>query len=211
VTREWESLGNNDLERERICTNLLKLADKWEIEVAKKYAIAFLEKMVLPPSRRLKLAGQFTITHWVEPAVRQIFDKRITALTNFDVADMGCSVYMLLVKTQELLDIETRRTAFVPPEMTKDASYECKNHSSCLRVWPKIWFDRIGRSLLHPDRPIMLKDIHTEVHKDATFQNSDLSEACRFDMIVVVSSIKFAHEHIIPVCANKIVQYYRSL
>jgi hypothetical protein len=61
---------------ERICTNLLKLAHKWEIEVAKDHAIGLLQTIDIPPSRRLQLAGKFGITQWVEPTVAKIFEKR---------------------------------------------------------------------------------------------------------------------------------------
>ncbi|KAF8218004.1 hypothetical protein K438DRAFT_2038529 [Mycena galopus ATCC 62051] len=121
---------------------------------------------------------------------------------------------MVLVKAQEVLDIETRRTALVPPEMNKDPSWLCTNHSSCLRVWPKVWFDQIGRKLLHPETSIQLKDIGGvggAVFKEGAFAHSGMFEQCRLDMIVRVSEIRFAHEDIIPACANKIIQYYDRL
>ncbi|KAF8218005.1 hypothetical protein K438DRAFT_1952865 [Mycena galopus ATCC 62051] len=86
---QWIPLGSDSEEHERICKNLLKLAHKWEIEPAKTHAIATLETMVIPPSRHLQLARRFSISHWVEPAVKEIFEQRITALTNFDVEAMA--------------------------------------------------------------------------------------------------------------------------
>jgi hypothetical protein len=86
---------------ERICTNLLKLAHKWEIEVAKDHAIGLLQTIDIPPSRHLQLAGKFGITQWVEPTVAKIFEKRITALTHFDVEAMG----WLEVRAQTFVEV----------------------------------------------------------------------------------------------------------
>ncbi|KAJ7344071.1 hypothetical protein DFH08DRAFT_962213 [Mycena albidolilacea] len=120
---QWVALGSDVAVLERICTHLLKLMHKWEIEVAKDYAISLLRTIDIPLARRLQLAGKFGITQWVEPTVAKIFKKKITALTHFDVEAMGWPVFMMLVKAQESMDVETRRTALVPPQMLKDPSW----------------------------------------------------------------------------------------
>ncbi|KAJ7496441.1 hypothetical protein FB451DRAFT_1385846 [Mycena latifolia] len=209
---EWEALASHPEDRERICTHLLKLADKWEIEVGKQYAITALQNMALSPSRRLHLAGRFTITDWVEPAVREILDKKLTDLTENDVAAIGLTVYSKFVKAKEMLDAEIRRTALVAPAMGKDPAWECHNHPSCLAVWPKLWFDKIGKKLLHPTTPIKLNQIRAEVQKDETLNHPGLSDNCRLDMVLLVAhNLTFADEQIVPACAESIVKYYKSL
>jgi hypothetical protein len=207
---EWESLGS-DADKERVCTNLLKLSDMWQIIAGRLYAISVLETMDLPPSRRLDLAGKFTITHWVEPAVRKILNGKLVHLSDGDVCAMGWKVYSILAKAFEKLEEETRRTAFVPPMMGKDPSYECKNHSSCLSVWPKLWFDKIGRNLLHAIAPIRLNEIHAKVANDETFRHSGLSEPCRVDMVSYCANLGFADEGIIVYTTEQIVNYQKSL
>ncbi|KAJ6470481.1 hypothetical protein C8R45DRAFT_1078494 [Mycena sanguinolenta] len=184
----WEPLGGSDSERERICTNLLKLSHLWEIEGAKAHAVAALEQMNLAPSHRLALARQFTISAWVKPAVTEILDSKLRNLTDSDVLSIGWKEYSILAKAKEILEEETRRTAFVPPPMDKDPSWECKTHSSCLLVWPKLWFDRIGRELLHANTPLKLKHIYGKCAK-----------------------IKFADEGVITGCAEAIIKYHNSL
>ncbi|KAJ7023807.1 hypothetical protein C8F04DRAFT_1193114 [Mycena alexandri] len=208
---EWEPLGRNDIEKERICTHLLKLSDMWQIRPGKTYAISVLENMDLPASRRLELAGRFTIADWVKPAVKKILNKNLGSLTDHDIRAMGWKVYSILVKAKEMLDAETRRTAFVPPAMTKDPAWECKEHSSCLSVWPKLWFDKIGRELLHADRPIQLNEIAGKVLKDDTLKHARLSESCRIDMVNQCFDMTFADDGIITACAEAIVKYHADL
>ncbi|KAJ7857828.1 hypothetical protein B0H14DRAFT_2578188 [Mycena olivaceomarginata] len=129
----WESLNNTD-ERERIFTHLLKLSDQWDIEAGKAHSIHNPQTLVLPPSRRLELAGKYTIPQWVEPAGREILDQKLAILTDADICAMGWKVYSMLAKARESLETETRRTAFVAPVMPKDPSWECDNHSSCMSV-----------------------------------------------------------------------------
>ncbi|KAJ7722829.1 hypothetical protein B0H16DRAFT_1311261 [Mycena metata] len=204
---EWESLGKSDEERERICTSLLKLADKWNIEPAKKCAIENLQTMNLRPARLVQLAGMFDIPDWVGPAVTKILEDKVTTLSTDDTSALGLRVYTMLVKAQSLLEVETRRIAFVPPAIAKDPSWQCKNHASCRATWPKVWFEKIGKRLLHAANPLQLKDIKMEVLR----QSFGLSDFCELDVQALVVGTTFPHEQIIPACAARIVEYHKSL
>ncbi|KAF8217541.1 hypothetical protein K438DRAFT_1530080, partial [Mycena galopus ATCC 62051] len=83
-----------------------------------------------------------------------LWDIALSNLTDWDVRAIGWKVYSIVAKAKEKLEEETRRTAFVPPRMAADPSWECKAHASCLAIWPKLWVDRIGRPLLHADAPM---------------------------------------------------------
>ncbi|KAJ7023663.1 hypothetical protein C8F04DRAFT_876358, partial [Mycena alexandri] len=90
-----------EADKERIFMNLLKLSDKWIVEAGKTYAIHNLENIPLPPSRRLQLAGQFNISHWVHPAVKSILSRKLTELTREDLACIGLDVLAILVKAKD--------------------------------------------------------------------------------------------------------------
>lgn len=210
---EWTDLGNDE-QKERICTHLLQFSDKWQIETGKKYAISVLQNVCIPPSRRLELAGKFTIPEWVEPAVKAILNERLANLTDADVRAMGWKVYSMLVNAKEMLETETRRTALVAPPMPKDPSWECQNHTSCLAIWPKLWFDRIGKKLLHASTPMKLNEIRHEIAKDETLKHPALTNHCQVDMVIFITSspiFTFADEQIIPACAAAVVKYHDSL
>ncbi|KAJ7731988.1 hypothetical protein B0H16DRAFT_1732993 [Mycena metata] len=204
----WEGFGHNLEERHRIFTHLFKLADMWQIKAARAYATDSLEALPLAASRRLQLAGQFTIVSWVEPAVKHIVERKLSALTLEDIAALGLRVYSTLVKAQELIKIETRRTALVSPQMPNDSSWQCQKHLSCISAWPKIWFERIGKRLLHPEKPIHLRDVKIEA---LSIRNSTLSERCALDMLDVIDTITFSHETIISAAACGVIKYYESL
>ncbi|KAJ7016806.1 hypothetical protein C8F04DRAFT_1280573 [Mycena alexandri] len=110
----WTPISD-DAQKERVMANLLKVADVWEIAVGRQYAIDNLESMYLPPSRRLELARMFSIFHWVEPAVTEIFSGKLSALSVEDIGRVDIKVYSILVKGMERLEIEMRRTANVAP------------------------------------------------------------------------------------------------
>ncbi|KAJ7779770.1 hypothetical protein B0H16DRAFT_1711022 [Mycena metata] len=183
----WEGFGDNLEERHRIFTHLLKA-----------YAIDSLKALPLAASRRLQLAGQFTIVSWVEPAVKHILERKLSALTLEDLAVLGLRVYSML----------TRRTALVPPQVPNDPSWQCQKHSSCLAAWPKVWFEKFGRRLLHPEKPIHLKDVKIEA---LSIRNSTLSERCALDMLDVIDTITFPHETIMSAAARGVIKYYESL
>ncbi|KAJ7457472.1 hypothetical protein FB451DRAFT_1509776 [Mycena latifolia] len=208
---EWDFLGNSE-EKERICIHLLKLSDMWQIEAGKKFAIKTLQDMVLPPSQRLELAGKYNINDWVDPAVREIFDHKVADITNADICAMGWMVYSKLVKAKEKLEEETRRTAMVAPAIAKDPSWECQNHNSCQSVWPKVWFDKIGKKLLHPTMLMKLSQIRAEVEKEETLKHAGLTERCRMDMVAQIrDNIVFPDEQIIPACVASVIKVYKEL
>ncbi|KAJ6530281.1 hypothetical protein B0H19DRAFT_1082669 [Mycena capillaripes] len=207
---EWNSFSA-DPDRERIFAHLLKLSDMWDIKAGKTYAIAMLERMCLVPSRRLQLAGRFGIAHWVQPAVKTILEDRLTCLTENDLCCIAWKVYSLLVKAQEIQDAEIRRMAFVPPEMASDPSWECQSHTTCLSVWPKVWFIKVGRELLHPDVPMRLVDFASMVTKEDTLMHPRLSESCRRDMATQCANMTLPDEAIANGCAAAIVKFYNGL
>ncbi|KAJ6626522.1 hypothetical protein B0H10DRAFT_2211119 [Mycena sp. CBHHK59/15] len=178
-TVEWKPMDNLE-EKEHICTNLLKVSDLWQIDMGKAYAIRNLKDMYLLPSRRLELAGKFSIPEWVEPAVMAIFEGKLSDLTDMDLLCIGLKVYSILVRGMERMEIEIKRTANVEPRMVVDPDCQCQNHGACIAAWKRLWWDKIGRKLLHPDKPMKTDTIIGEVIR---FAHKDLNERCRDDMV----------------------------
>ncbi|KAJ7030912.1 hypothetical protein C8F04DRAFT_1365215 [Mycena alexandri] len=183
------TLISDKAQKERVMANLLKVAGVWEIAVGRQYAIDNLESMYLPPSRRLELARMFSIFHWVEPAVTEIFSGKLSALSVEDIGRVNIKVYSILVKGMERLEIEMRRTANVAP--------------------PMIPWDTVGHQLLHPDAPIKSDVILGEVKK---LSHKDLHEKCRLDMVQKIEAeIVFVDKCIIAGVTAAIVEYYTAL
>ncbi|KAJ7732947.1 hypothetical protein DFH07DRAFT_780787 [Mycena maculata] len=204
---EWKAL--DDAEKERVCTNLLKVSDLWQIEVGRAYAIDALQTIYLPPSRRLELAGKYSIHHWVEGAVAEIFSGKLTDLSEDDLSRIGLKVYSILVKGMHRMEIEMRRTANVEPAMTLDPDWQCKNHSVCIAAWKRLWWDRIGRKLLHPDSPIKTDAILAEVKK---LTHKDLNDNCRKDMVrEIETNVEFVDKRVIAGVGAAIITYNKNL
>lgn len=182
----------------------------WEISAGRAYAIKHLEALYLPPARMLELTEQYSIESWVEPAVKSILAKKISNISLDDISRMGIHVYWILVRGKERFDIEVRRTANVEPYMGRDPTWQCENHSLCLKVWRKLWWTKIGRKLLHPDYPLTSDDILWEVKR---LKQKGLTEACRNDMArqILIKEVTFCDERVVPAVAQAIVAYHKSL
>ncbi|KAJ6624166.1 hypothetical protein B0H10DRAFT_1685839, partial [Mycena sp. CBHHK59/15] len=97
---------------------------------------------------------RFSIPEWVEPAVMAIFEGKLSDLTDMDLSCIGLKVYSILVRGMERMEIEIKRTANVEPPMVVDPDWQCQNHGACIAAWKRLWWDKIGRKLLHPDKPM---------------------------------------------------------
>ncbi|KAJ6477788.1 hypothetical protein C8R45DRAFT_1102070 [Mycena sanguinolenta] len=196
-------------ERERVFTNLLKVSSLFDIDVGKNYAKTHLESLYLLPSRRIELARQYSIHEWVKGAVEEIFRKKLVDLSDLDIARIGAKVYSILAKGMERMDIEMRRTANVEPPMTTDPDWTCTKHTVCIATWKRLWWDKIGRKLLHPDNPIKTAQILDEVKKLA---HKDLNDQCRMDMVRAIEhTIVFVDERVVAGVAASIVAYHQTL
>ncbi|KAK7015275.1 hypothetical protein R3P38DRAFT_3570633 [Favolaschia claudopus] len=200
---EWTPMAEPS-EKERILTNLLKIASLWEIDVGRQYAQNHLEAIALPPSRRLELARQFSIHEWVSPAIHEIFHGKLGDLTDVDVARMGVKVYSIVAKGMEVMETELKRTANVEPLMSTDPDWQCTTHSACIATWKRLWWDKIGRQLLRPERALKTKDIQAEVEK---LTHKDLHEGCRLDMVRKIQyEVEFSDQRLIQGVVEAVVR-----
>ncbi|KAJ7202110.1 hypothetical protein GGX14DRAFT_399681 [Mycena pura] len=196
-------------EQERMFTGLLKIADRWQISDARAYAITQLHLMPLLPSHRLELARMFTILEWVEPAVRTIFDGKLADLTSDDLDRIGYWVFVLLVKGKECMATELQRTASVAPKID-DHDWSCKKPDACAETFKRLWWEKVGRRLLHPVVPMKTFAIRWEVR---TWKHADLNVACCDHMVqkMELKEIEFPDEKIIDGVVQAISNYYLAL
>lgn len=179
------------------------------MDVAKTYAVDALKHMYLPPSRRLELAGKFSLHDWVEPAVTEILEGKLSDLADTDLNRIGIQVYSILVRGKERMEIEMRRTANVEPALAADPDWQCQKHAVCVAVWKQLWWDKIGRKLLHPDRPITTDAILAEAKK---LVHKDMNEKCRQDILrQMESNVVFVDKRVIAGVAAAIVAYHKTL
>ncbi|KAJ7158388.1 hypothetical protein C8R43DRAFT_1124984 [Mycena crocata] len=205
---EWNPM-TDPVEKERVFSSLLKVSNLWEIDVGKVYATTNLETMNLPPSRRLELARQYGIPGWVEGAVRDIFKTKLSMLSAVDLERITLKGYCILVQGMERMETEIRRTANVEPLMLADPDWRCKKHTVCAAAWKRMWWDRIGRKLLHPDTPIKTHEIITEVKK---FAHKDLDETCKDDMVrEIEANIVFVDQRVVAGVVAAMLAYHNSL
>ncbi|KAJ6543009.1 hypothetical protein B0H19DRAFT_957156, partial [Mycena capillaripes] len=134
---------------------------------------------------------------------------KLLDLSDDDAMHMDIKVYSILAKGMQRMEIEMRRTANVEPTMTADPDWECKKHSLCVATWKRLWWDKVGRSLLHPDTPIKTDAILAEVRK---LKHKDLNEQCRLDMVrEIETNIVFVDRRVVAGVVAAIIAYHESL
>ncbi|KAJ7442959.1 hypothetical protein FB451DRAFT_1057155, partial [Mycena latifolia] len=191
--------------KERVYTNLLKLADRFIMPAGRAFAIKSLEDIYLPPSRRLELAAKFSIPDWIAPAVKWILNRKLTDLTPVDLDRIGIGMYSILVQAKEKMDVEVRRTANIAPAMVQDPTWKCADHKRCTSTWKRLWRDEIGWKMLHPTFPLKPDDIAWTVQK---FSHPGLNESCRDDMVREIrDNIEFFDERLVPATAATICKF----
>ncbi|KAJ7062378.1 hypothetical protein C8F01DRAFT_1368983 [Mycena amicta] len=200
---------------ERSHVNLLKLASLWQIEPARAYAITYLEQNAeLPIFRRLELARMYTIIHWVDGAVRDLFASRarlsdISHLSGGELSSLDFKTYTIIARAMERRMVERQRVAKVVPTMSSDPTWTCDAHSKCISAWKKLWWAKIAPKILHPDSPLPMNCIADEVEK---ISDIDLKNRCRDDMVQAIKggAIGFPDEKIIEGVVRAIQAWYNS-
>ncbi|KAJ7633056.1 hypothetical protein FB45DRAFT_1019219 [Roridomyces roridus] len=195
---------DDPFQKRRFFMNLLAISDMWQIDTGRDTAITELEKMALSPVERLELAVKYSVPHWVDEAVKDIFAAKVTSLKDEDIARLDCKVYSVLVKGAFMIETEIRRTAQVEPATERDPDWRCMDHAKCCATWKRVWWEVIGRKLLHPDIPISTDDIHWEVKK---IHHKDISPQCMKDMVTEIESIVFVDKRIIAGVIEAILEF----
>jgi hypothetical protein len=79
----------------------------------------------------------------------------------------------------------------------------------CIAVWKQLWWDTLGRKILHPDCPIKTHAILGEASKLA---HKDINQKCLEDVMKEMeTSLVFVDERVIAGVAEAIVEYYKTL
>jgi hypothetical protein len=135
------------------------------IEDGVRYAIHHLESLNLGPFCMLQLAAQYHIQQWVAPAITALMNVSVTVASFGDDANhLGFRVYTIIVKAKEMLEKERKLIAAYPPPLHSDTLHEaerswlCKNHTLCRRAWKEVWWSVVAKDILHPTKPLPLRD-----------------------------------------------------
>ncbi|KAK6987973.1 hypothetical protein R3P38DRAFT_2805222 [Favolaschia claudopus] len=88
--------------------------------------------------------------------------------------------------------------------MSTDPDWQCTTHSACIATWKRLWWDKIGRQLLCPERALKTKDIQAEVEK---LTHKDLHEGCRLDMVRKIQyEVEFSDQRLIQGVVEAVVR-----
>ncbi|KAJ7053517.1 hypothetical protein C8F01DRAFT_1166634, partial [Mycena amicta] len=191
---------------------VLAIADIWEIKVARQFAIDQLCRLDPPltPVRRLELSQKYTILRWIPQAVEDIMSRKLSMLSDLDLDRLGSDVVRKLVLAHELKEQEIKRIAQVEPKMVEDPDWRCdtQTHQLCITTWHRLWWDKIGRRLLHPENPISTSEIKAEAEH---IHHRDLNGLCQRDMMETIRNLQFADQRVVVSVAEAIKTYYRGL
>ncbi|KAJ7060887.1 hypothetical protein C8F01DRAFT_1077018 [Mycena amicta] len=201
-------------EAEEKYIDILAIADLWEIKAARKFAIKALSGIEPPlsPARKLQLSQLYTILRWVSDAVAVIMAGKLSELSEWDMECIGIPVLRKLIIGYELKDREIKRTAQVEPRMgdSDDIDWTCndKKHEGCLATWRRLWWEKIGRRLLHPDSPMASSAVKDEAEY---LYHADLSEHCRRDALQSLAQAPLADKRVVADLVEALKDYYRHL
>ena len=202
-----QSDWNPVTDSEGVYLGIINVCQLYLIESGMKFAIHGLQGLQLEPSRMIQLALQYNLTDFVKPAVTKLFKpipidpttfnpeqvaenaqaKRgfapLRNLTPLSRAQLGFEAYAILAQAREAIEHETRLIAACAPPIAIDPSWECMNHTLCTKIWKEVWWNIIGRALLHPMRPTLLSDL-IDLLSDTKFPG--MADCCKNDAVALL-------------------------
>lgn len=156
------------------------------IDAGIAYATHGLEKLNLPPPRKLELIRKYKITSWIKPAVTSLLDTSQpigTFSSEIDVERMHPRVYAIVTRARELILRERTLIADTPPTMPYNSllrSYNCVDHITCRQVWKEVWWAKVARAILSPRNPLRLEDGLDFI---STLEFTGMARDCKSDML----------------------------
>ncbi|KAJ7620447.1 hypothetical protein FB45DRAFT_1094626 [Roridomyces roridus] len=149
--------------QEEVAHNLLTVGSLWEVQPARESGIKLFESLNLGPIRILGLAREFGLHEWIEKAVLQLIPM-VGKLTVDDALALGALTLSILVQAQHQIQLERANIAYTAPTLRPRIQVplgDCVDHKLCVRSVDQNWWLVVGRKILHPERPIELRDITT--------------------------------------------------
>ncbi|KAI6139225.1 hypothetical protein BKA82DRAFT_165938, partial [Pisolithus tinctorius] len=126
---------------------------------------------------------------------------------------LGVRVYSIIARAREVMEMEHRTVAAVPPGLSLPPSPACNSsqHARCKDVWARFWWQKVARQLLHPYSPLALSSLVDYVTQQA---NPDgLNVECKGSFInqVVESGGLEVEENIIHGAITAVQAYFDAL
>lgn len=153
----------------------MRISHLWLIDSAIEYAIAGLDHLDLPPSRKLQLGRQFHKREWIATAVQDIMQSPLRSLTMDDQERLTGRVMFILARAKEALIDEQLLMATTPPPLSPPST-ACRDHGNCYRTWKTVWWGIIAKALLDPKKPLLH---HDGVEFVRSTQFSGMTPACK--------------------------------
>ena len=131
---------------------ILNVSRLWMIENSICWAVSHLNQLYLSPAHKLELARMYTIPEWVAPAIHSLILSPLSTISENDTHQLGLCVYSIIAKAHEMIEVERKPLAAVPPGLSLDPSANCSNseHPQCKDAWIKFWWQKVAHQLLHP-------------------------------------------------------------
>ncbi|KAJ7728947.1 hypothetical protein DFH07DRAFT_757074, partial [Mycena maculata] len=131
----------------------------------------------------------------------------------------GAKVYTIIANAKEVLWYETRLACRVPPQLDPNPVWVSDNHDHrvCTEVFNEVWWTKIARKVLDPEKPLHFSEIAVEVKK-TVFQVQRvggwkmMADACKEDIVVKIGADGFFSEKaVIAAAAQAVERYFESL
>nr|GAT42661.1 predicted protein [Mycena chlorophos] len=206
---------STDPANEQKYLNILAFADRWEITPARKYAIYALEHLEPPlrAARRLELARIHTILLWVRPAVEDLMQLPLSFLDPPELMSFGGVILRRLLRAYEFRTLELERTAQLVPQLSKwdEQEYGCpkERHQRCIDAWDRVWWEQVGRPLLHPHR--LLRPSGIVAHVEGLVRDPEISPICYADALQAVRNSDWAEGRVVAQVIEHIKEDIRGM
>jgi hypothetical protein len=135
---------------------ILKLADQWEMETAKAYAMKAIENEAWLGDHEVRLIGlafTYRISSWFTEAFRTLVRRRASNYTLAESETVGLRTMMALLKTQDTMEQHRKLLAYFPPPIQHTRHCVGLNRNGCKRAYEDLWWKHIARALLDPVAP----------------------------------------------------------
>ncbi|KAI5993212.1 hypothetical protein EDD15DRAFT_2367447 [Pisolithus albus] len=192
---------------------ILKVSRLWQIENSIAWAIAHLNQLELSAVHKLELARKYTIPQWIAPAVRSLTLASLSAIDEDETLVLGVRVYSIIARAREVMEMERRTIAAVPPGLSLPPSPACNNshHVHCKDVWTRFWWQKVARQLLHPYNPLAISALVEYVSQQTNPDGLNLECKARFIGQVVESGGLEVEENIIYGAITAVQAYFETL
>ncbi|KAJ2914204.1 hypothetical protein MD484_g6222, partial [Candolleomyces efflorescens] len=96
-----------------------------------------------------RLAREYGITKWIEPAMRSMMEWRGSTFTRLNAMDIGFDAFYHITIAKFRLEEMRKGMAYNPPALKKGP--ECRRPTACKLAWEEQWWTGLAPHILHPN------------------------------------------------------------